>query len=1305
MVRARRSIVSSALVALCSSLLLCVGAALGQEIGQAPDISKALWIWSPEGGPGGSGPASYLRRKFRLPAQAEEATIAVTADNGFELHINNRRIAHELDFGGAWHSVERFRIEQYLTQGANVIAIKGENLGGPGGVLAAMYVRTADGAELSLVTDAQWLATAEPDGNWTEPDHDDTLWKPAVELARHGGGPWGALSVPETLTDPEALVVDRTVPGAPPPPPPDRFSEPPPEFSWPAGVVFVGGRAPVNSTRAQATIWPINRSRAFFEYDTPAPAVSGHRLYALVPAVPGGTPRLLVDAGRGLVASPTCTYDGQEIIFAMAPEGEKFIHLYRIGADGSGLAALTSGPWHDYDPAVLPDGRIVFASTRIGCREEYHANAARSLFTLSPDRGEIRPLTYHIVADSEPEVTAGGRIVFVRQDNFMERAKVETHIHCIRADGSGGEVLLGPDRGKITYDRPSGAEEGYRWLRNLGFGCPAPLPDGRVACISHLGLTMTGVTTEGGFNQPVACDITPFDLSPLPDGRLLASTLKGVLTIVDPDTGQAVKMFEADAPDLHSVAYLGPAPRPRTLSRLVGAEAERGEAKAGYLLCQSVFDTRQVDGDWRRVKAMRVVQGDPMTVRAARHQYGHVGTEGVELGDIPLAPDGSFLARVPADRALFLQAVDGEGRAVVNEMSWIYVRPGETRTCVGCHAQRQAAPAAARALAALRPPVDLLSSRSLHRFRANNAANGGVLNLQFDRFREAASINLYPQPVLPAGSDPAALAPGRPAEVRRLTQLLREGDPSARQVAARRLAIFRDRAAAPALAEALRDAAAGVRCASALALSACGTRQAVPALLDALRDPAPEVAQAAHVALEHLTGHAEPFDAYGGASLQERQAAAWRAWTDAHDWETIERELAGLVDSADSIDSHLAIEALGHVGGEPARAALREYVQSDRADSLVARLAAIRALGHLRDERAVPLLRTILEENIGDVPGSHFKSHEFGWHAAPDHLSGAAAEALGWIGTPEAETCLIEIFGKLKDFWYYTFRTADHSWLMGCHSSIPHYRIAEALDAMGSRRTQALTGQLLKSVPMDPDRGLLFENDAYETVVARVVHRSGTGREVIDTCLSVLGDSESEPSAELVEAVTASPPAESVGKLSAASRAAQLLSVVALQPEDAARIRSAFERYRAREPSRERSWVCFFSARTLGKLRDGGSVRALRAALDEDAKAADFGIADPPNVFLHEAMTPLYRAAAADALGRIGAPEAYPTLLAAVSDFRNAMDVRRAAARALGQLADPSCLPELQKLADGYPEAVTQATLWEACAAVRARPG
>ncbi|PIX41885.1 MAG: hypothetical protein COZ57_22380 [Armatimonadetes bacterium CG_4_8_14_3_um_filter_66_20] len=1297
MPRALRPLLCAAsLAAIASPLVLCA-----PDLGTAPDLTRAAWIWSGADPADPTGFVSCFRRKFTLTAEPAEATLAVTADNGFGLWVNNRQVAEEVNYGNAWQSVERFRIERYLTKGANVVAIKGENLGGPGGVLAAFYVRTADGVDLSLVSDPTWLSAVEPEGNWTEPDHDDSLWGPAHVVAPYGGGPWGTLTAPDKLTDASTLVVDRQIPGGVAPLTQDRFAEPEAGFAWPEGIVFLAGRAPEHSTPAQAAKWSIRGSRAFFEYDVPAPAASGYRLYALSPATPDGSPRLLLDAGKGLIASPTCSYDGTEILFCMAPAGEGSFHLYRIGSDGSGLTQLTRGPWHDYDPAELPDGRIVFASTRIGCREEYHANAARSLFVLDRSRDEIRPLTYHIVADTDPEVMADGRIVFVRQDNFLERAKVETHLHCVHPDGTGGEILVGPDRDKIPYDRATAAEDGYAWLRNHGCGSPAPLPDGRVACISELGPTITETSDEGRDIRAMPCDVNPFDMAALPDNRLLVSTLKGLLAIVDPATGTAVRLLETKERDLHSVAYLGARPKPRAMSTIVKTDADRDPGKTGVLFCQSVFNTKQVDGDWRRVKAVRVYSGSPFTLRAAHHQYGHIGTEGVELGTVPLAPDGSFLARVPADRPLALQAVDAEGRAGVNELSWIYVRPGETRSCIGCHAQRQAAPTEKLALAGTRQPVDLTLVPGLPRFRANNAANGGVMNLQLERFREVGSIDLYRQTALPAGSDLTDQPPGRPAAVKALLQHLRDGDPAQRRVAAQRLGLFRDRAAVPGLCAALDDAEVPVRVAAALALAASGNREAVPALLSALRDSACEVAQGANVALEHLTGHAEPFNAYGSEEERTKDAAGWAAWLAAHDWDAIERDLVAQTDSPDATVSHLAIEALGHVGGEPAKAALRKYVESGRSDSLVARLAALRALGHLRDASAVPLLGRVLEENTARTPVQPAKSHEFGWAAMPDHLAGAAAEALGWIGTPEAEQCLLDAFAKLVEFWYYTFRTADHEWLMGCNASIPHYRILESLDALGSRKTAALTAKLLESVPIDTDRGLLFENDSYEVLVSRVVNRSGRAGAVVDTCLAVLGDPQAKRDPALAEAVTASPPAVSVSPLEPESRAAQLLSVVALQPEDALRVRAAFARYHAAEPSRQRSWTCFFLARTLGKLRDAGAVEMLRATLEKDPNEAALGIPDPPNVFLHNAMTPLYRAAAADALGRLGARQAVPALLTTVSDYGNAMDVRQAAANALCAIADPTSLSELTKVADSYPEVITQVTLWEACSATK----
>ena len=136
----------------------------------------------------------------------------------------------------------------------------------------------------------------------------------------------------------------------------------------------------------------------------------------------------------------------------MNKAGEAYFHIYKIDMTGTGdrapgkeesIVQLTDGPFHDYDPMELPNGRIAFSSTRLGSREEYHAKYASSLFTCDLDGEDIKPLTYHFVADREPRVTADGSLVFIRSDNFLERAKVEAHLHQTRLDGSAGQVIIG----------------------------------------------------------------------------------------------------------------------------------------------------------------------------------------------------------------------------------------------------------------------------------------------------------------------------------------------------------------------------------------------------------------------------------------------------------------------------------------------------------------------------------------------------------------------------------------------------------------------------------------------------------------------------------------------------------------------------------------------------------------------------------------------------------------------------------------------------------------------------------------------
>ena len=156
--------------------------------------------------------------------------------------------------------------------------------------------------------------------------------------------------------------------------------------------------------------------------------------------------------------------------------------------------------------------------------------------------------------------------------------------------------------------------------------------------------------------------------------------------------------------------------------------------------------------------AIRVLGGQGLTVRSSHAYIVHAGNQVTELGTVPLAPDGSFYVEVPADRAIAFQAVNAEGRSELNEMSWIYVRPGEHRACLGCHQPRQSAPNCATlpGLAMRSDPIRLLGQGRPHRFRGNNAAVTGQMELQFDRFREVAGLNRHSET-----ADPLATSAGK----------------------------------------------------------------------------------------------------------------------------------------------------------------------------------------------------------------------------------------------------------------------------------------------------------------------------------------------------------------------------------------------------------------------------------------------------------------------------------------------------------------------------------------------------------------
>ena len=1271
-----------------------------------PALEKASWIWR-----GSNDPVFQARIVFSLEAAPAAATILVTADNGYELYVNGTFVGADVGAAGdVWSSVERYDAASRLTRGRNVIGIRATDLGGVRGLIAAARVEVKDRPALELLTDGSWRAALEGEpADYSHPEFvEGPGWAAARVLGPMGIAPWGKVAFSEETAAKRKTVMQGVA----------VLTRPGPEFQWPGAMAFVSGDCSVY-VPLRGDAWGLcfrvrDWSRAYTEFDLPCPSKTGRKLQVVQPLGPGAKPRLLLDAGKGVLGSPSVSFDGASIYVALAPEGESFFHIYQVPVAGGAPRRLTSGPYHDIDPAELPDGRIVFASTRAGSFEEYHSPPSRALFTMNPDGSGIQPLTFTLIFDNEPKVMADGRIAFIRTDNFFDRAKVETQIHVIRPDGADGLMEIGAD---------TGSAYGVR-LRAHGFGSPAPLPDGRIACISSRGnfIAAAGGRESDFHRLPDSLG----DLAALPDGRLLATVLRpggpggfqsDVIAVVDPRDDRLVPVYESPAGSVHSPVFLGARPRPPVLPDTTDRRAAGPGGPTGFLYCQNIRFTPKIKAEWAQIKAVRVLGALALTTRSSHSHIVHAGHQTVELGVVPVAPDGSFYIEVPADLPIALQGVDAEGRSELNEMSWIYVRPGEKRACLGCHNPREAAPPrdGRLSMALQSKPLKVLGQGRPHRFRGNNSGVTGMSDVQFERFRETASLNLYSDATLPPGGEIAALS-----------ALLQGPDEGLRISAAQRLGLFRDPAAAPALAGGLQDESREARVAAALALAACGGRESVAPLLDAMEDPDPWVAQAAVLALSNIMGGPAPFNAFADRPARRRQTAVWREWFERYPWESIEKTLITHARNPDPLVSRRGVLALSHSGGDAARAALRErvaqkkdrnpypaFVNDNRTDQFTFESAsplnprplqeAVRALGLLRDTQAVPLLAGILRDHLEPKTANLF-------------LAEAAVEALGRIGGPEAETALLEALGRAKDYWHYTGWYSDHPALYACHASPVHARLVEALDRLGSTRAGPVAAAIIRSIPTDPDRALFPQNDSYEILAGRVLRRSGRAAELTETCLALLGDAQARALPELSNALAAAWPAWA-GHPNPENRAAQVLSALCRDTALEPRIRAAYDRYRARPEDAvkrplgnpdwlpQRHWVLFYLGRALGNLGDPRSADTLMASLKPEWNEARHGRPDPaePNIhFLQLEYTPCWRAAAAWALGRIPDPKSVPLLLQTAGNFDNATDTRHAAILALGRRAGPGELPALTALAQACPETASARTLRAVCARLAA---
>ncbi len=145
---------------------------------------------------------------------------------------------------------------------------------------------------------------------------------------------------------------------------------------------------------------------------------------------------------------------------------------------------------------------------------------------------------------------------------------------------------------------------------------------------------------------------------------------------------------------------------------------------------------------------MRLVEGTPVVGRHETHTgpdvvwRNHGGTLARVLGTVPLLPDGSFNVELPADRLVHFQVLDSDRRVVGNQLTWINVRPGEAKSCAGCHEGPHTAPQTPGAQAAMYRPLKLLPDGYEFRYRAKAWFKGSLPGDLEERTRTVHAVNL-----------------------------------------------------------------------------------------------------------------------------------------------------------------------------------------------------------------------------------------------------------------------------------------------------------------------------------------------------------------------------------------------------------------------------------------------------------------------------------------------------------------------------------------------------------------------------------
>lgn len=435
----------------------------------------------------------------------------------------------------------------------------------------------------------------------------------------------------------------------------------------------------------------------------------------------------------GATRNPDLNYDADKVVFAYCDQSgpdslRKRFFLYEAAIDGSWVRQLTGterdnlATWHnratvvveDNDPCYLPDGEIVFISTRSQSFGRCHGgryNPAWVLYKCDNNGDNIHQLSYGNENEYEPAVLNDGRIIFTRWEYTNRHEMLFHKLWTCRPDGTsvahyyGNDTLApmevlestaipGTDKIVATAQGHHSYNTGTTVIVDTTFEDNGETP------ITHVTPETPYSETYGWpsphFSHPYPVNEELFFVSranhKIPPQGHTPPVNDRAIYLVDTLGGRELIFEDPNVASFSPIA-IRKRVRPPVIPPMTPADAP----DFGTVYVQNAYLTRNDPEKKIQPGTIKAIRVNAIGVQPRAHRSPCSMTVPVEipkkvLGTVPVNADGSAYFKVPAGVSLQLQILDQNGMAVLTEKSFFYMQPGETRSCVGCHEPLGASP-------------------------------------------------------------------------------------------------------------------------------------------------------------------------------------------------------------------------------------------------------------------------------------------------------------------------------------------------------------------------------------------------------------------------------------------------------------------------------------------------------------------------------------------------------------------------------------------------------------------------------------